>query len=288
MKKILSLVLALCMICCTAAAFADGSKSGGNIPSAEPTEGTSIIITGDDEFTTALIESGDVASALPEDVKAEIEGLDSFDEVVTVAVTGLDPETGATEDLTTKITFDTPYEAGTELKLLVHVGDKWIVLPAEADENGDITVTFPADMLDQIGAAGTATVVVASANGRAIFITEDNEFTASLKESGDVLAVLPDEVKAAIEGLTNFNEINTIAETGFTPEDTVDTVAKFDFATDYEADAKIVLLVYVNNTWTVLDAAVEENGEVSATFPADVIIAMIDEGTATMVAASDK
>lgn len=285
MKKILSLVLALCMVCCAAAAFAAGSKTGGDIPAVE---GASIIITGDDAFTTQLIESGDVASALPDDVKAEIEGMDSFDEVVTVAVTDFDAEKA--EDVAATFTFDTPYGANIPLKLLVHIGDTWYVLDAAADEAGDVTATFPADLLKQIDAAGSATLVVASAsaNGTAIIITEDNAYTAALKESGDVLAVLPDDVKAAIEDLNNFNEINSIAVVGYDPENTGDVTATFTFDTAYEADAKIALLVYVNDAWNVLDAAANENGEVTATFGADLVAEINDAGTATMVAASDK
>ena len=129
MKKFVSVLLALAMVLMMTSAFAAGSRSGSDIPSATVTtdteeEGIVVEIVEDTEEIAAVkaalaaaVEAGDLSAVIPEEVLELIpeefrnaENLaDNIKEMVTVSMSG---DAGDAEPVTVSLTLDTPYEDG--------------------------------------------------------------------------------------------------------------------------------------------------------------------------------
>lgn len=165
MKKILALVLALAMVLCAASVLAEDSKDVDDTQHAtttttdgEPVESLSLIIIDNTEATQAIIdtfaaaaEAGDVLSAFPEDVRAQIpEGLNQINEMVTAQFVG-DTEAVA-GDLNANVVFKTLFEAGSEAVAVASNGaDSWNILKATPAEDGSVDIVCPAAFIKAVG-----------------------------------------------------------------------------------------------------------------------------------------
>lgn len=171
MKKTLALVLALVMVLCAVSAMAEGSKtvedtqsttvtSGGGYyaPAPAPAEAevpTMEIVTPSaaaqaiiDQFKAAH-DAGDILSALPDDVKAQVgEGLVNVNEMIAVKFNG---DTNVTDAVEVTLSFMTKYNAGDEVAVLVGKLDgenvKWTVMKGKINEDGDVVLIVPAEMV---------------------------------------------------------------------------------------------------------------------------------------------
>ncbi len=182
MKKILALVLALMMILTAVSALAAGSpENPGGKTTGGCTTGYTVDTTeeeakedeieaptvADTDATKAIkeelqkaAESGDVLSALPDDVKAEIgEEFTKVSEMVTIKIAeGLDAKKG----LTIKKKFQTPYAAG-KIKVLLAVPGadgkvEWIALNGNVNADGEVVVVIDEAIYNKI--AGKEIVMV--------------------------------------------------------------------------------------------------------------------------------
>lgn len=182
MKKILALVLALMMILTAVSALAAGSpETPGGKTTGGGTTGYTVDTTeeeakedeieaptvADTDATKAIkeelqkaAESGDVLSALPDDVKAEIgEEFTKVSEMVTIKIpTGLNAKKG----LTIKKAFQTPYAKGAIKVLLAVPGAdgkvEWIALNGNVNEDGEVVVVVDEAIYNKI--AGKEIVMV--------------------------------------------------------------------------------------------------------------------------------
>jgi len=183
MKKILALVLALMMVLTAVSALAAGSPENpggkttgggttGYTTTADDTEETKedeveAATVADTDATKAIkeelqkaAESGDVLSALPDDVKAEIgEEFTKVSEMVTIKIAaGLDAKKG----LTIKKKFQTPYAKGAIKVLLAVPGAdgkvEWIAVNGNVNEDGEVVAVVDEAIYNKI--AGKEIVMV--------------------------------------------------------------------------------------------------------------------------------
>ena len=180
MKKILSLVMALALVLVAVSAFASDSveeytpsltkedyerlenqyqggllkqSSGG---SAVVPAGLSFDIIPDNDATKALIdafaaaqEAGDVLSAFPEAVKAQIPAdLTVVNEIVTALLSG---NADGVVSATVGCKFTTAYEAGSKVCMAFGISaDQWVLKEGTAQTDGSINVTLDKDLIDRI------------------------------------------------------------------------------------------------------------------------------------------
>lgn len=114
--------------------------------------------------------------AATQEALAEVVGEDvdlktlTMNEFVTLELTGYE---NITDDAKVTFTFTTKYEAGKKVPVVVGLYNgqrdangqyivEWVVLDAEALENGDLSVVFPADVLAQINDAVAVSMAVLS------------------------------------------------------------------------------------------------------------------------------
>ena len=161
MKKILALVLAALMVMTAVSAFAAGSKENKNI-----NYGT----TDDEEVTlgsvtataklqeiidavTAAAKDGDALKGLPEDVAAKIPAeMKTINEMTCWQLSG-DPTKLSELELVFK--FETPYEEGEEVTLLIGISPadadvEWLVLTGKGNADGDVVVKVTSAELNKI------------------------------------------------------------------------------------------------------------------------------------------
>ena len=176
MKKILALVLALVMVLCAASALAAGSKTvedtqnatvepasagqGGYYPKTATEELALKIVDATAESQVVLdafkaaFDAGDALSILPDDIKAQIlEGAGTINEMVTAQFVG--DTTAVAGEFKATITFETPYEEGAEVSVLLgKLGGeeiKWTVLKGKVNADGAIEVVIPAAVIADLG-----------------------------------------------------------------------------------------------------------------------------------------
>ena len=107
---------------------------------------------------------------------------------------------------------------------------------------------------------------------------------AAAKNSGDVLSVLPDDVKAKIpEGLANINEIVTAQFEGNT-DVTGNVTLKIAFMSEFEEGQDVAVLfgklTGTNVAWTVAEGKTVKDGgvvKVEVTIPADLVKSLGNE-----------
>ena len=108
---------------------------------------------------------------------------------------------------------------------------------------------------------------------------------AAAKNSGDVLSVLPDDVKAKIpEGLTNINEIVTAQFEGDTTKVSGTVILKISFLSEYEEGQDVAVLfgklTATDVEWTVAEGKTVKDGgvvKVEVTIPADLVKSLGNE-----------
>ena len=115
-----------------------------------------------------------------------------------------------------------------------------------------------------------------------IVYTEDTEETAAIIEkfadaadAGDVLAALPDAVKANIpEGYNKINEMITAQVSGDINDVASYTVMNFGFESTYEAGKTVYVLAGIlpatadgEVEWEVFTGSVKDNGSIDVTLP---------------------
>ncbi len=166
MKKTLALVLALVMVLCAVSAMAEGSKTVDDTQKTTVTNGytnapaeaelpTMEIVTPSaaaqaviDQFKTAH-DAGDILSALPDDVKAQLgEEEVNINEMIAVKFSG---DTNVTDAVEVTLSFMTKYNAGDEVSVLVGKLDgenvKWTVMKGKINEDGEVVLIVPAEMV---------------------------------------------------------------------------------------------------------------------------------------------
>ncbi len=170
MKKVLSLVLALVMVLCAASVLAEGSKTvddnegatnngggyGGGAGAAAAEEAISLVFTDDSEETAALIkqfkdafDAGDVLAPLPEDIKGQLAGFTTVNEMRTAYFTGDTSKVTAPQSF--DVAFNTQYEEGSEVKVLLNKGGAWTVVGGAGNAAGGITLEFAPEFIKAMG-----------------------------------------------------------------------------------------------------------------------------------------
>ena len=114
------------------------------------------------------------------------------------------------------------------------------------------------------------------------------EAVKAAAQAGDVLSVLPEEIRAALpEDQKNVNEIAPIQFAGKAEEITEDLVIKTKFETPYTPGEKVtVLLARVTVDpiqWFAFEGTVLEDGSVQFVIPADTVKTFLNEDMAIAV-----
>ena len=168
MKKILALVLALVMVMTVVCALAEGSKTQGDVSNAAvSTKAAEVELTlgkaTADEKLQAVIDAvteagkaGDAVKGLPEDVQAKVpEDKKSINEMSVWEIAG--DVAGVTDDeLELVFKFDTPYEAGEELFVLIGISApdaeevEWLTLEGKANDKNEVVVKVTKAELNKI------------------------------------------------------------------------------------------------------------------------------------------
>ncbi|MBQ9210448.1 MAG: hypothetical protein IJ153_02010 [Clostridia bacterium] len=189
MKKIFALILALALVLTAVSAFAAGSKTNNDIATSTASTGstgstsakedaseaddeeiTSDILDDNDatkalkEKLAAALEAGDVLSALPEDVRAEIpEGYTNVNEVVTYK---LDKVPEGTTSLTLNFKFETLYAEGEKVIVAFVIPaedegeDEWILLEGIGQADGSVNVTLNEENIEKIVGKEVTVIVI--------------------------------------------------------------------------------------------------------------------------------
>lgn len=188
MKKIFALILALALVLTAVSAFAAGSKTNNDIATSTASTGSTSASTkedaseaDDDEITSdilddneatkalkeklaAALEAGDVLSALPEDVRAEIpEGYTNVNEVVTYK---LDKVPEGTTSLTLNFKFETLYAEGEKVIVAFVIPaedegeDEWILLEGIGQADGSVNVTLNEENIEKIVGKEVTVIVI--------------------------------------------------------------------------------------------------------------------------------
>ena len=98
---------------------------------------------------------------------------------------------------------------------------------------------------------------------------------ADAKESGDILAALPDDVKAKVpEGFATINELLTAQFEGDVAKVTDDMILNVKFETAYAAGQKVLVLIGILPTaegegieWQTFEGVGKDDGSVDVTVP---------------------
>ena len=171
MKKILSLVLALVMLLCTAAAFAEAPDSPEKIETVTTdNENVSFVPVDEEEMNEAFKDNadkvndavadaaskGDVKSLVAEEAKDIIpDGFNTMLGTGTVYSVSEVPED--VKSLTVTISFPTTYQENEKVVLLVAILDadgnavEFFAVEGKANADGDVVVTFDEATLNKIG-----------------------------------------------------------------------------------------------------------------------------------------
>ena len=135
----------------------------------------------------------------------------------------------------------------------------------------------------------TLTLKILETNSDAVQAIID-QFAAA-NNSGDVLSVLPDDVKAKIpEGLTNINEIVTAQFEGDTTKVSGTVILKITFLSEYEEGQDVAVLfgklTATNVEWTVAEGKTVKDGDVvkvQVSIPAELVKSLGNEQFALVV-----
>ncbi|MBQ9300274.1 MAG: hypothetical protein IJ214_07150 [Clostridia bacterium] len=180
MKKLIAILLTLVMTLSLATAFAAPSKTSSDVAAvespaveAEPEEELKIAFAKTAEAEEELekiaefVKDGaDIAEYFPEEIAEQLKGENlQLAEFTALSIDNYDPEMG---DLPLVFRFDTQFKEGEKIFVLVALFDaegnvEWVLVDAEniaVAENGDVTVTFPAELLEKMGEAKSVAVAV--------------------------------------------------------------------------------------------------------------------------------
>ena len=173
MKKLISLVLVAVLALSLATAYAVPSKTTNDL-----TKVLEIETTGEkpaDDFAIVIVEDSEAAKAELEkiiefvkDGKAPAEYFPAellpenaseleMNEFVGIAVLNYKPEYG---DVTAKLEFGTPYNAGQKVYPLTSIDGEWTSETAEAQEDGAVKITFTAEQLQKMAEAANIMAVL--------------------------------------------------------------------------------------------------------------------------------
>ena len=154
-----------------------------------------------------------------------------------------------------------------------------------ADDQQNAVVVAPAVVKNVVGNAAvedTQTLKILDVNSDAVQAIID--LFAAANEAGDVLSVLPDDIRAQIpEGLTKINEIVT-AQFDWNTDVTGSVTLKIGFKSEFEEGQNVAVLfgklTGTDVAWTVAEGTTEKDGDVvkvKVTIPADLVKSLGNE-----------
>ena len=158
MKKILSLVLALVLVLTAVSALATGSKQK---PTTKGTtdEELGVKFIGDTDASRAAIDSfraayeaGDPLSVLPENIRSQIPaGRTQINELLTAQFEG--NISGITKDVLVTVRFETAYEKGSDVTVLLGILEDpidWHTFAGKGQEDGSVQFKVPFAVFQKI------------------------------------------------------------------------------------------------------------------------------------------
>ena len=157
---------------------------------------------------------------------------------------------------------------------------------AAKKQNAAVEVNKAADNAED---EETLTLKILETNSDAVQAIIDQ--FAEANNNGDVLSVLPDDVKAKIpEGLTNINEIVTAQFEGDTTKVSGTVILKITFLSEYEEGQDVAVLfgklTATGVEWTVAEGKTVKDGDVvkvQVSIPAELVKSLGNEQFARAV-----
>lgn len=156
MKKILAIIVSLVLATCSVSALAADSKTNSDIANVETKTSKAAalkieIAKEEPEDFKALkeifanaAEVGNVLTALPEEVKAELpENATRINEFIPLRIAGYRNEMGA---VIAKFSFETLYIEGQTVIGALFVDDEWILVEGTVNEDGSVSFSFDGEL----------------------------------------------------------------------------------------------------------------------------------------------
>ena len=278
MKKILALVLALCLLSTCAISLAAGSKGAGNPTVDEP----ALSLTPATEDMLAKFQAaGEDASPLSvfseenqEAARAIAENADAL-ELMELNGASVNPDLYQGGALNAVLDYDEDFAQLGDALVIVSANGQELVLKPEVDANGDLVVNIPADFMQNLLADANAFIAVLAGNGDAavVYLTDATE-----EMLAKTIADFSEATQEAIPDDAEMISINGIAvNTDLYQGGDVD--AALECAADLSQANNIFAVVAANGTELVAQPTYED-GTLKMVFAEDTINAILADAAA--------
>lgn len=280
MKKIIALVLALCLVSACAFALAAGSKGAGGLTGPVPTEEGEVsalsLTPATEDMLAKFQAAGEDASPLSvfseetqEAARALSENADAM-ELMELNGASVDANAYQGGALNAVLDYDEDFAQLGDALIVVSANGQELVIKPEVTETGDLKVEIPADFMQNLLADANAFIAVLAGNGDgdAILYLTETETTKALADfSEETQAAIPADAElAAIKGIA----VNTDLYQGGAVD------ATLDFATEAN---NVFAVVAANGTETVAQPTVSEDG-LAMNFSEELINAILADAEA--------